>query len=196
MLGPYGYYWLLLKPARKPAGAADSRRPERIVRMKQAGLVELLQGQGKEALEREALPAWLPGRRWFGGKGRTIVRVAILDRVLPPEGGDAPEWALVFVRVEYADGAPEQYLLPLARASGADAEAIRKEVPGAILMEVEDANGKAAILEAVYHAGFRTAMRKMMAGGTASHGLSGILRGHGRAEARSEEHTSELQSQR
>ncbi len=183
MLGPYGYYWLLLKPARKPAGAADSRRPERIVRMKQAGLVELLQGQGKEALEREALPAWLPGRRWFGGKGRTIVRVAILDRVLPPEGGDAPEWALVFVRVEYADGAPEQYLLPLARASGADAEAIRKEVPGAILMEVEDANGKAAILEAVYHAGFRTAMRKMMAGGTASHGLSGILRGHGRAEA-------------
>jgi len=187
MLGPYGYYWLLLKPVRPFAGVGT--RPERILRMKQSDWAEVLQGQGKEALEREILPAWLPTRRWFGGKGRSIVRAAVMDRVFPPGAGDpgagaasGADWALAFIRVDYADGPPEGYLLPLARAQDGAADEVRREHAGAILTELAD--GEASVLyEGIYHAGFRAAMRRMIAGNYSWHGLTGILRGHSRKEA-------------
>ena len=177
MLGPYGYYWLLLKPERKPA---SGNGPERIARMKLAAWTDVLQGRGKETLERELLPAWLPGRRWFGGKGRAILKTAILDRVLPPEGGPDDEWAMAFARIDYADGAPDQYLLPLARAQGMAAEVVQAEAPGSVLTTLADGS---ILFDAVYHPGFRSAMRRMIATGAAWHGLSGILRGHARSEA-------------
>jgi maltose alpha-D-glucosyltransferase/alpha-amylase len=184
MLGPYGYYWLLLKPAAVFSVLAP--RPERTLKMKQGDWAEILQGQAKESLEREILPAWLPTRRWFGGKGRSIVRAALADRVLPPEslaeaaaGGD---WALAFIRVEYADGNPEGYLLPLARAAGEEAEAVRRAHPGAVLTELADGQGS-VLYEGIHHAGFRGAVRRMMAQDASWHGLTGILRGHSRKDA-------------
>jgi maltose alpha-D-glucosyltransferase/alpha-amylase len=183
MLGPYGYYWLLLKPMRPSAG--QGARPGKVLRMKESDWAEVLQGQGKEALERDILPAWLPTRRWFGGKGRSIMRAVVMDRVFPPGAGDpgyGTEWALAFIRVEYSDGPPEGYLLPLARALGQDAEAVRREHAGAILTELRD--GETSILyEGIYHAGFRAAMHRMMAAGYSWHGLTGILRGHARKDA-------------
>jgi maltose alpha-D-glucosyltransferase/alpha-amylase len=151
--------------------------------MKQADWAEVLQGQGKEALEREILPAWLPTRRWFGGKGRTIVRATLADRVFPPESGAGTEWALAFIRVEYADGSPEGYLLPLARSQGEAADAVRREHAGAILTELADGQADIVLYEGIYHAGFRAAMRRMIAGDTSWHGLSGLLRGHARRDA-------------
>lgn len=155
--------------------------------MKPAAWTDVLQGRGKETLERELLPAWLPGCRWFGGKGRAILKTTILDRVLPPAGGpdaskgDAGDlWALAFARIDYADGPPDQYLLPLAWAQGAAAEAVRDEAPGAVLTTLMDGS---ILFDAVYHPGFRSAMRRMIATGACRHGLSGILRGHARPDA-------------
>jgi maltose alpha-D-glucosyltransferase / alpha-amylase len=107
--------------------------------------------------------------------------VDIQDRVLPSDGS---EWALVFLHVEYADGSPENYLLPVARAEGEAAEAVRAEAAGAILTELTDGGKKPAILyEAVYNAGFRTQMMKMIATGGAWPGLAGVLRGHPKNDA-------------
>ena len=68
-----------------------------------------------------ALANWLPQRRWFGGKGRTIVRVApvrvatVLDRL---EGG-GPLGLVTIVEVCFADGAPPQlYQVPLGFRRG------------------------------------------------------------------------------
>ena len=182
MLGPYGYYWLLLKPALAPAPGPE---PERILAMNPSNWTDLLQGRGKEMLEAEVLPAYLPRCRWFGGKSRSIRSVEIQDRVLPPDGGD---WAMILLHVEYADSGPETYLLPLARGDGDAAAAVRAEAPNAILTELSGGDAaltgdRAAILyEAVYHPGFRSRMLGLIAGGGAWPGLNGVLRGSARSE--------------
>jgi maltose alpha-D-glucosyltransferase/alpha-amylase len=175
MLGPYGYYWLLFKPAVDPAHGREPARP----RLHPRKWVDLLQGPGKEALERDLLPAYLPRCRWFGGKSRAIMGVDIQDRVLPPDG---QEWALLFLRVEYLEGSPETYLLPLARAEGAAAEEVRRNAPGAVLADLGDGEG-ALLCEAVHHPAFRSTLLRMIAAGAAWPGLSGVLRAHPRPEA-------------
>jgi maltose alpha-D-glucosyltransferase/alpha-amylase len=197
MLGPYGYYWLLLKPALAPTPGPE---PERTLSMNPSNWTDLLQGRGKELLENEVLPAYLPRCRWFGGKSRTIRSVDIQDRVLPPDGGD---WALVLLHVEYTEGASETYLLPLARGEGDAAAAVRAEAPNAILTELaggtpQSITGTAAtpadaiaatghrgaiLYEALYHPGFRSRMLSLIAGGGAWPGLTGVLRGHPKADA-------------
>ncbi len=81
------------------------------------------------------LPKVLPQLRWFSGKARHIRDVRVLARVAVsadpgvagnarPTGDDAPApstaRAVFLVEVEYADGEPDVYAMPLS-ASPADA---------------------------------------------------------------------------
>nr|MDQ3000953.1 maltose alpha-D-glucosyltransferase [Fibrobacterota bacterium] len=177
MLGPYGYYWLLLKPALMSVASPEQ---ERTLGINPTNWIDVLQGRGKELLEREVLPGYLPRCRWFGSKSRSIMSVDIQDRVLPSDGS---EWALVFLHVEFADGPSENYLLPLARAEGKAADAVRAEAPGAVLTELADGGTPAILYEAVYNPGFRTQVMKMIATGGAWPGLAGVLRGHPKNDA-------------
>ncbi|MDB5049105.1 MAG: trehalose synthase [Fibrobacteres bacterium] len=179
MMAPYGYYWLLLKPALEPSLLPER---ERTLEMNPAKWIDVLQGRGKELLEREVLPAYLPRCRWFGGKSRSIAAVDIQDRVLAPDGA---EWALVFLHVEYAEGSAENYLLPLARAEGEAAAAVRAEAPNAILTDLagDGDRGPAILFEAVYNPAFRTRMMSLIATGGAWPGLSGVLRGNPKQDA-------------
>src|SRR2546426_1672708 len=54
------------------------------------------------------LPAWLEGRRWFHGRARDISQVRIQD-IVPV---DSLRFAML--EVEFSQGEPEQYVLPLA----------------------------------------------------------------------------------
>jgi maltose alpha-D-glucosyltransferase/alpha-amylase len=180
MLGPYGYYWLMLKPSLE---AALLPEPQKAPTLTAGSWREILHGQGKEALEKAVLPAFLPRCRWFGGKMRAMLGVEVQDRVLPPDGGEGGQWALLFLRVEYAEGAPETYLLPLAWAEGDEAEEIRSRVPAAVLADVGGGPGPAILYEAVHHEGFRSALLRMVATGGAWPGLSGVMRGRPRPEA-------------
>ncbi len=60
-------------------------------------------------LDLDALPAFLQGRRWFGGKGTPIDSVRAVDDLLL-----SPGLRVMTVEVSYRGGrAPERYLLPL-----------------------------------------------------------------------------------
>ncbi len=60
------------------------------------------------------LTAWLPGQRWFAGKGRELSGVRIARRVVLLEGPEVRiEHLLVDVLV---DGRPQRYQVPLATA--------------------------------------------------------------------------------
>lgn len=63
---------------------------------------------GHAFLEKEVLPVWLPGRRWFGGKARAIGSCAVAASVVSPDGS-----RLLLAEVRYADGVAETYLTPL-----------------------------------------------------------------------------------
>jgi maltokinase len=60
------------------------------------------------------LVQWLPEQRWFGGKGRTITHVDLIDTAIVQEGD--PSLVLVVVAVHYEQGLDEIYHLPLLLA--------------------------------------------------------------------------------
>jgi len=57
------------------------------------------------------LPAFLPGRRWFGGKARRMAAVTLVDAICPIGGrGDT---AIALIRVSWLEGDPHRYVLVL-----------------------------------------------------------------------------------
>ena len=61
------------------------------------------------------LPAHLQTSPWFAGTGRRVLAVRIVEVVAVPH--ETTQSYATFLRVDYADGEPETYLLPLAFAA-------------------------------------------------------------------------------
>ena len=96
-------------------------------------------------LDREApspleacLPDVLKTRRWFAGKARAIQSVRIVESVPIPARSSAV--VLLFIRVEYVDGAPETYTFPLTAAFGEQAAQIQQDFPGTIVTQLKVRN--------------------------------------------------------
>jgi maltose alpha-D-glucosyltransferase/alpha-amylase len=67
------------------------------------------------------LLAWVPTRRWFGGKGRSLDRVDLLDHAdLPAER----PLRLQLIEARYADGQAERYFVPLTSAPDQAADSL------------------------------------------------------------------------
>lgn len=111
-LPPYGFYWFLLAPqAQMPAWHAEAPEPMpdfNTVVIKR-DMSELLDGPARRILEQDALPAYLPKRRWYAAKDEKIERARIAYGV-PFCTGSQP-CLLAEVEVENAKGT-ERYLLP------------------------------------------------------------------------------------
>jgi maltose alpha-D-glucosyltransferase/alpha-amylase len=97
-LGPFAFYWFSLEPARVEAAGED------------VPLIgqDVFGHRNRDALSR-ALSRYIRTRRWFAGKARTISSVSVRDVLLLSKSAG---W-LAFITVDYADGEPEVYLLPL-----------------------------------------------------------------------------------
>jgi maltose alpha-D-glucosyltransferase / alpha-amylase len=130
-LGPFAFYWFALQ--REVAAEMTTQDAPLI-----AGRTwdEVLSARNRDAVE-HALSAYLPTRRWFGGKARTITSVQVRDAVELPS--DA---RFVLLDVEFSDGEPQTYLLPLAIANvrreqdqGRNLPVIARLREGAILYE-------------------------------------------------------------
>ncbi len=141
-LGPHTFYWLSLQPSPEGAGAVDGD-PLPLVEAQQAW-PRSFEGLGSQALER-VLPGVLASRRWFAGKARRIAHARVADTVALPL--DEDNRVLVsLVRVEYLDGEPETYVVPLAYATGHEAEAIAHDHPAALLARMRTRGGEEGVL--------------------------------------------------
>src|SRR6187397_1537413 len=74
-------------------------------------------GTLRARLETEILPVWLPARRWYRSKTRTLA-ATVFETLIPFRSGEA---VFGILRVEFADAEPERYFLPLALATPAEA---------------------------------------------------------------------------
>jgi maltose alpha-D-glucosyltransferase/alpha-amylase len=111
-LGPHAFYWFALQPkeATQETLRLNSGPPPVIAVESWENVFSL---SVRAALNR-MMPAFLRARRWFRGKVRGIRLTEIFDIVpLPKSGG-----YLLLIRIEYSDGEPELYTLPLAIARG------------------------------------------------------------------------------
>ncbi|MEC9483911.1 MAG: maltose alpha-D-glucosyltransferase, partial [Halomonas sp.] len=112
-LPPYGFYWFLLAPeSAMPEWhvPAPEAMPDYVTLIVKRQLEEILDAPSRGLLEKEALPKYLPKRRWFAAKQARIDRVHVCYAVRIE---DADHTLLLSeIEVEHSQG-NERYLLPL-----------------------------------------------------------------------------------
>ncbi|HSL04931.1 MAG TPA: putative maltokinase [Nitrospiraceae bacterium] len=141
-------------------------------------------GQWERILEREArapleacLPDVLKARRWFAGKARAILSVRIIESVPIPDQSSAV--VLLFIRVEYVDGAPEMYTLPLTAAFGEQAAQIQQRLPDTIVaplkVRIEDREQTGVLYDALWSPDFSRMLLSAIGRGGRFTGETGTL---------------------
>ena len=131
-LGPHDFYWFqLTTTAARPAAVARHPLPELpTVR----SIDRLLRGAAL-AGSSAVLPAWLRSRRWFGAKARRQRQITLRDvcRCREVDGLDA---RMAIFQIDYVEGEPDLYVLPLAIADAARAQRLVEESPGALIAQL------------------------------------------------------------
>lgn len=134
-LGPHNFFWFSLASAEKTTRTLRGEEgifPQIAVK----GDWENLLSKSVQSKLENILPAYLISQRWFGGKARKIKGVHAVSRTsIAQESATA---LLVHIQVEYTDGEPETYLLPLAFAAGEQAEHIKTEQSNAVLCSLTE----------------------------------------------------------
>jgi maltose alpha-D-glucosyltransferase/alpha-amylase len=133
-LGPHAFYWFSLEPRSAETPSAVSTAPGA---PREIPLLEIEQ-QWPEVLESQALRKleiilqdYIPPRRWFGGKTNTIKSVHVVEVITIPAAGDRA--FLLFVDLDYVQGDPDRYMLPLSFATGDEAATLQQERPHLII---------------------------------------------------------------
>jgi maltose alpha-D-glucosyltransferase/alpha-amylase len=153
-LAAYGYYWFQLQESVQPVASlsAPVREEPALVPALFAGVVwdSLMDGSLRTIIERQALPAFLERQRWYGSKARRLTSVRFVDWATLRRGTH-PAF-LTIVEAQFLDGGSEQYLLPLAMASGQDAITLEEQRPAALLARITGAR-KGALHDGLFDDG-------------------------------------------
>jgi maltose alpha-D-glucosyltransferase/alpha-amylase len=156
-LGPHDYFWFALE-APRPAEAVRGVETGTPLVVVADGWEGLWKERGRFALEAR-LPEYLAGRRWFVGKGRAIKSARILDAIPMGDDGSA---RLTICHLEYVEGDPENYVLPLSFAAGEKALRLKHDHPQAIVAELRpgaDAQSESGLVfDAVYDERFAASL--------------------------------------
>ncbi len=175
-LGPHSFYWFSLEPQQAALGQPGPAEPKTRVStlVISAPWDQLLQEKGRATLE-GILPAYLQVRRWFRGKARRIKTTSILDALPVPCNGSSAY--LVPIQVDYAEGDMEIYLLPIAFATGEQADQLRQEQPGTIVasLRFRDSDQGGILYDALADPVFREALLQSIATRRRFKGLQGSL---------------------
>jgi maltose alpha-D-glucosyltransferase/alpha-amylase len=172
-LGGHGFYWFSIertKSAEDDEREAAYQPPSLEV---QGPWQSVLRGEDASALE-GALPAYLIARRWFAGREREITGVSIVDAL--PVTSDPEGLYVVIVRVAFAEGDPERYVLPLAFAEGPRANDIRARSPQAIFASMRAGDREGVLFDALAEGGCCKALLAAMVEKRRVKGADGELR--------------------
>jgi maltose alpha-D-glucosyltransferase / alpha-amylase len=156
-LGPYAFYWFLLESKTTPA--------EEAARFDESALVALSVRRGPDDLLKRsyrprfeaALLRYTRRSRWFGGKSRRSRSTTILDAI--PVPFDEHTAYLIVMKIEYTEGEPETYLLPVAFARGDLASQMLADPSRPVIASIEQKGEPAAVAyDALASAGFRSTL--------------------------------------
>jgi maltose alpha-D-glucosyltransferase/alpha-amylase len=148
-LGPHSFYWFSIEPPRRAqlSFEGDSLLSQLPILRVGAKWEKVFEKQTKGALE-GILPRYFTRCRWFGGKARPIRSARILETLAVPTM-DPPAF-MVLVEVDYADGDPEMYLLPVACVIGEEINQIMSESSSSVIarMQFRDRTDEGLIYDA------------------------------------------------
>jgi maltose alpha-D-glucosyltransferase / alpha-amylase len=156
-MASYGYYLFSLTPPERTLEDISSSLP--VIRKNTAWQDLLDDKLVRRTLESRVLPAYIRRQRWFGGKARLIQDVHILEWIRM----ERSEWTsfLLLVEVEYTEGVPEIYVLPLAFAPAGPEGS---DLPEGALAYLELKTGRGVLFEAVYSPAFLKILLNMITG--------------------------------
>ena len=168
-LGPHAFYWFSLE-MKGSVQAARARVPEKIeVGDAWEGVFEPGARQQLETV----LAEWLPNRRWFGGKSRTIKLIELTDVIRVPMESDSA--VLAMAHVQYVEGEPEKYLLPLAFATGERALRLESDHPQEVVARLVTSEGAGILHDAIVDRTFTEFVLDAIAHRRHFRGLAGIV---------------------
>ena len=136
----------------------------------------ILEGTARSHLEAR-LPDVLKTRRWFAGKARAIQSVRIVESVpIPSRSGPV---FLLFLRVEYLDGAPETYTFLVTAALDEEADQVQKDLPGTIVtalkVRMNDRERTGVLYDALWNQDFSKTLLSAIGRGDRFPGETGVL---------------------
>jgi maltose alpha-D-glucosyltransferase / alpha-amylase len=167
-IGPHGHYWFILQSQAGKRSAKKRIVPTIAV---EANLQALLVDGQRARLEREILPEYLRTCRWFGAKARHMREMRIIEHI-PIAEGAGQLWLLA---VDYTDGAPDTYSLPVQVATGAAADTLVRNSPQAVIARL--GSQRAVLYDAIWDSDFRRNLFRLISNGAHCNGKTGRLVG-------------------
>ncbi|MER2997512.1 maltose alpha-D-glucosyltransferase [Pontibacter populi] len=156
-VGAHGYYWFELQPQDVSAQQVLDMQHSA---MQISSLSNRLPQEVIRQLENRVLPPYILNRRWFGGKARTVQRMQIVDN-MPLQIGNRGA-TILLIEVNYNEGLPELYQLPLAFASKEQEQQLISQYPVSVIARVTQ-NGEEGILyDALYGEEFRQLLLQLI----------------------------------
>ena len=150
-MGPHGYYWFLLEKEKEVFHGRENPPTIKIKEWKR-----LFRDKTQARLENEILPQYLQTCRWFGGKSRVIQNFSILNKIeIPVKDLDS---ILITIEINYNEGLPEVYQLPLAYVPNSDEESMKSIPQKGIIANLEINGEEGVLFDAVYHEEFRSTL--------------------------------------
>src|SRR5688500_662468 len=142
-VGPHGFYWFLLEPAAAAAAEAPGTPDVQVA----TGDEALLDDPAFDRALTARLPRLLPTRRWFVSKARSIRNARVADRItFGPREGSETQRAVFLVDIEFTEGEPDLYALPLT-ATPADEWHGSPAAEAGVFMRVGDASGRRWVVQ-------------------------------------------------
>jgi len=143
-LGPYYYYCFLLVQEKAPVCITDNGNLSLI---KAHCWSRLLEGVNRERLK-EILPAYLGCLGWFEGTGKTIEQAQIKDSM---RIYGSHLYYLLIIKIDYSEGLPDLFLLPMAYASGDEANELSKKHPQSLITRLCTDTEEGIIYDGIYN---------------------------------------------
>ena len=157
--GPYGgYLFLLAESAAGEAHVGPAAGEGLEIRQ---NWLDVLRGKTREILEDEILPEYISRCRWFAGKARNVQQIRISETM--PVVKDSAEFRIALLNVEYTEGLPEIYVIPLGSEWGEEALRISSESPAAVVSRLKMDSTPGILYDAIYSERFCSELLNMIA---------------------------------
>jgi maltose alpha-D-glucosyltransferase / alpha-amylase len=139
----HGFYWFALQPEKLRRDAVVTEVGQRFIpTISTASLEDPLDDSRTVSALTRLLPAFLPTRRWFRSKARRIRVVNLLDTIPLVE----TQVFLCFLNVEFTDGEPEVYIVPVGIARGEEIQETEQLYGETILARLRSPDGNEAVV--------------------------------------------------
>jgi maltose alpha-D-glucosyltransferase/alpha-amylase len=143
-LGGYDCLWFTLERAHP-----ESHGPKVLPLLEINSWKALVESEMLEAIESKVLYNYLLKMRWFGGKGRIVERIQIIKHARIPL--QEHDHAIVFlIEMQYDNGLPETYQLPVIFGKGEAAGVITDNYPQAVICRLRVGEEEGILYDAIY----------------------------------------------